>query len=92
MIHMVAGTLNAGFSYDPKSIRMSMEEHKKAAGPFNVRSKVWIENDAGEVVLGPGRYRILEAVQRLGSLQAAARPRSAAWGMPCSSRVAPVQG
>ena len=56
-----------------KIVKKIMEEHKKAAGPFNVRSKVWIENDEGEVVLGPGRYRILEAVQRLGSLQAAAK-------------------
>lgn len=50
-----------------------MNDRKKSQGPYYVRSKVWIENVDGEVVLGPGRYRILEAVQRLGSLQAAAR-------------------
>jgi molybdate transport system regulatory protein len=50
-----------------------MSAHTTSRGPFYVRSKVWIENEAGEVVLGPGRYRILEAVQRLGSLLAAAK-------------------
>lgn len=50
-----------------------MSKQKTSRGPFYVRSKVWIENSEGEVVLGPGRYRILEAVQRLGSLLAAAK-------------------
>jgi molybdate transport system regulatory protein len=40
---------------------------------FRVRSKIWVENADGLVVFGLGRYRILEAVQRLGSLQAAAQ-------------------
>jgi molybdate transport system regulatory protein len=39
---------------------------------FTVRSKVWIVDPAGEVVLGLGRLRILQAVQRHGSIQAAA--------------------
>ena len=50
-----------------------MEDHRKTAGPFCVRSKVWIENGEGEVMLGSGRYRILDAVKRLGSLQAVAK-------------------
>lgn len=50
-----------------------MNDQRKSQGPFFVRSKVWIEDVDGKVVLGPGRYRILDAVQRLGSLQAAAR-------------------
>lgn len=41
--------------------------------PFRLRSKIWVEDQHGEVVFGLGRYRILEAVERLGSLQAAAR-------------------
>jgi len=41
--------------------------------PFKVRSKVWVENEEGNVVFGLGRFRILEAVDRLGSLQAAAK-------------------
>jgi len=40
---------------------------------FAVRSKVWVEDNEGNVIFGLGRYRILEAVGRLGSLQAAAR-------------------
>jgi len=40
---------------------------------FKVRSKVWVENEAGNVVFGLGRFRILETVERLGSLQAAAK-------------------
>ena len=41
--------------------------------PFRIRSKIWVEDADGLVVFGLGRYRILEAVQRLGSLQAAAQ-------------------
>ena len=39
---------------------------------FNIRSKIWIEDEQGNVVFGEGRYRILEAVDRLQSLQGAA--------------------
>lgn len=41
-------------------------------GDFAVRSKVWIIDASGQVVFGRGRLRILEAVQRLGSIHAAA--------------------
>lgn len=37
-----------------------------------VRSKVWLEID-GEPFLGDGRYRLLRAVERSGSISAAAR-------------------
>lgn len=40
---------------------------------FVIRSKIWIEDDHGNVVFGDGRYRILDAVDRLRSLQSAAR-------------------
>ncbi|WP_300670394.1 LysR family transcriptional regulator [Desulfoluna sp.] len=44
------------------------------AGPkLKIRSKVWLENEAGEVVFGLGRMKILEAVQRLGSIHAAGK-------------------
>ena len=36
--------------------------------PFRIKSKIWVEDDKGKVVFGLGRYRILEAVRRLGSL------------------------
>jgi molybdate transport system regulatory protein len=41
--------------------------------PFVCRTKIWIEDQKGEVVFGLGRYRILETVQRTGSLNAAAK-------------------
>ena len=40
---------------------------------FCMRSKIWIEDQNGKAVFGLGRYRILDAVRRLGSLQAASR-------------------
>ena len=40
---------------------------------FKIRSKVWVENEAGKVVFGLGRFRILDTVDRLGSLQAASK-------------------
>jgi molybdate transport system regulatory protein len=40
---------------------------------FAVRSKIWIEDSQGQVIFGLGRFRILEAIQRLGSMQAAAK-------------------
>jgi len=40
--------------------------------PFQMRSKIWAEDSCGKEVFGLGRYRILKAVQRLGSLQAVA--------------------
>jgi molybdate transport system regulatory protein len=40
---------------------------------FKVRSKIWIEDAEGNVVFGLGRYRILDAVRRNGSLQGAAK-------------------
>jgi molybdate transport system regulatory protein len=45
----------------------------KAKRSFSIRSKIWIEDDTGNVVFGLGRYRILSAIQRLGSLQAASK-------------------
>ena len=39
---------------------------------FRIRSKVWLEID-GQSFLGDGRYRLLAAIQRNGSINAAAR-------------------
>lgn len=51
---------------------------------FHMRSKMWIENGHGKVVFGLGRYHILDAIQRLGSLNAAAQELKmsyrAVWG------------
>jgi len=40
---------------------------------FLVKSKIWIEDTQGNVVFGRGRFVILDAIDRLGSLQAAAK-------------------
>lgn len=40
---------------------------------FKIRSKIWIEDSGGNVIFGLGRYRILSAIARHGSMQAAAK-------------------
>jgi molybdate transport system regulatory protein len=40
--------------------------------PFTIRNKIWIEDSEGNVVFGLGRYRMLDAIARTGSLQGAA--------------------
>ncbi len=49
-----------------------------------VKVKVWIEDEDGKMVFGTGRMRILEAVDRGGSIQAAAKELGmsyrAVWG------------
>lgn len=51
---------------------------------LHVRSKIWIENDHGELVIGTGRLRILEAIGEVGSINKAAQklnqPFRAVWG------------
>lgn len=39
---------------------------------LRIRSKIWLEID-GQAFLGDGRYRLLSAVQRRGSINAAAK-------------------
>lgn len=50
-----------------------MNPTKPGTIDFSVRSKIWIEDSNGKVIFGLGRYRILEAISRLGSMQAAAQ-------------------
>ena len=40
---------------------------------FVIRSKIWIEDDNNNVVFGEGRYRMLEMIDRIRSLQGAAK-------------------
>lgn len=58
---------------------MTKQKHK-----FAIRSKIWIEDKNGNVIFGDGRYRILEIVDRLRSLQGAAKELKmsyrAVWG------------
>jgi molybdate transport system regulatory protein len=46
---------------------------KPAAEDFSVRSKIWIEDSGGKVIFGLGRYLILDAIRRSGSMNAAAK-------------------
>ena len=62
-----------------------------------VKSKIWIEDEKREVVFGSGRLRILDAIEKHGSILAAAkelgmsyravwersRPPSNVWGNHC---------
>ncbi|MFZ3044871.1 MAG: LysR family transcriptional regulator [Desulfatirhabdiaceae bacterium] len=48
-----------------------MEQDKH--GPFAIRSKIWFQDPTGEVIFGLGRLKMLEAIQRTGSIQAAAK-------------------
>ena len=39
---------------------------------FVVRSKIWLEDSTGKIAFGLGRFRILEAIDRRGSMNSAA--------------------
>ncbi|SMC27645.1 molybdate transport system regulatory protein [Desulfacinum hydrothermale DSM 13146] len=56
----------------------------KPTGRLSVRSKIWIVDEQGKVVFGAGRLRILEAIDRAGSILAAAKELQmsyrAVWG------------
>lgn len=51
---------------------------------LRVRSKIWIENDKGKLVIGTGRLRILQTILETGSINKAAQklkqPFRAVWG------------
>lgn len=57
-----------------------MQDEKK----FIVRSKIWIEDNKGNVAFGHGRVRMLKAIQQTGSMNAAAKQLKmsyrAVWG------------
>ena len=40
---------------------------------YAIHTKIWIENDQGEMVFGAGQLRILEAIDSEGSINAAAK-------------------
>lgn len=50
----------------------------------SVKSKVWLEDRQGRIIFGLGRMRILNAIERCGSLNAAAKDLKmsyrAVWG------------
>lgn len=41
--------------------------------PLSIRSKIWIADSEGAVVFGLGRLKMLESIQRNGSILAAAK-------------------
>lgn len=45
---------------------------KNREDKFVVRSKIWLEDGSGQVAFGLGRFKILEAIDRLGSMNSAA--------------------
>lgn len=46
---------------------------KEKPGPLSSRSKVWLQDEDGNVVFGAGRLRILKAIRKNGSIHAAAK-------------------
>lgn len=58
-----------------------MVERSKA---LRVKSKVWLEDQQGRIIFGLGRMRILSAIEKCGSLNAAAKDLKmsyrAVWG------------
>ena len=51
---------------------------------MRIRTKVWIDDDHGNVIFGGGREHMLEAIERLGSMNKAAKELNmsyrALWG------------
>ena len=51
---------------------------------LKIKTKIWIENEEGKLVIGTGRLRILEAIMEVGSMNKAAtklgQPFRAVWG------------
>ena len=62
-----------------RSIVLPVKKKKKVKKIINqsnsleIRSKIWIVDENEEVVFGLGRFRILEAVERHGSINSAAK-------------------
>jgi molybdate transport system regulatory protein len=46
---------------------------QKKNKPFSARSKIWLEDSEGNVVFGLGRIKILKAIKKHGSLNAASK-------------------
>jgi molybdate transport system regulatory protein len=59
-------------------------EMTEKADKVHVKSKVWLEDRQGRIIFGLGRVRILKAIEKCGSLNAAAKDLKmsyrAVWG------------
>jgi molybdate transport system regulatory protein len=70
----------------PNGIRLSQKGIKMPKKPkkLAIKSKIWIEDEKGEMVFGLGRLRILGAIEKYGSILAASKSLNmsyrAAWG------------
>jgi len=53
-------------------MKRKKRREKKREG-FHIRLKVWIEDENGELIMGTGRAAMLEAIERTGSLNRAAK-------------------
>ncbi|MBF0102872.1 MAG: LysR family transcriptional regulator [Desulfobacterales bacterium] len=51
---------------------------------LEIRSKIWIQDDSGKIIFGLGRLKMLESIERTGSIQGAAKELGmsyqAVWG------------
>ena len=65
-------------------LRMRFMKGGQGLMSFRVKSKIWIENDEGKLIIGTGRVRILEAIMEHGSINKAAQnlkqPFRVVWG------------
>ena len=63
---------------------MAKENLDAANKKVSVKSKVWLEDPQGRIIFGLGRMRILRAIEKCGSLNAAAKELKmsyrAVWG------------
>ena len=57
---------------------------------YKVRTKLWLHDEEGNVIFGMGRTKMLEAIERCGSISAAAKELKmsyrAVW-----ARISPIQ-
>jgi molybdate transport system regulatory protein len=57
---------------DNDIIDVSLKGDSASESPYKAKGKVWVEKD-GEVYMGWGRVELLEQIDKLGSIAAAAR-------------------
>jgi molybdate transport system regulatory protein len=63
--------LDLFLAHDDGSMLRQRMSHRPV--DLHIRSKVWLVDAAGNAVLGLGRVKMLETIQRLGSINAAAK-------------------
>ncbi len=61
------------FNWFPDVFLFRLAKTVEEGGAMRIRTKLWIEDDHGKVIFGGGRERMLEAIDRLGSMNKAAK-------------------